>query len=299
LRTLIIDAPGAITTDLDSPEWSNAPLVTPRHAVRMAWNAEAVRKHCKRTHQQLIVCYARDTIGGRELTLSEQHAVVARATKSSSRKGNLLPEKIEIARGMKVMVTYNLETDLDITNSARGEIVDIVLHPEEPPIGEGPVVTLSRLPAFILVRLARTRIGQLEGLNESVIPLEPTTSNMQIQIQQNNKTFRKTVQRTQFPLTAAYAFTDYRSQGQTIPHVIVDIKTPPRPGTLSLFNLYVALSRSSGRSTIRLLRDFDDKVFLQGHDPDLLAEDMRLEELDRLTTEWWRGMQGRPEVQES
>ena len=45
-------------------------------------------------------------------------------------------------------------------------------------------------------------------------------------------------------MTAAYAFTDYRSQGQTIPYVIVDIGSPPT-GTLSLFNLYVALSRSS------------------------------------------------------
>ncbi|KAF8526376.1 hypothetical protein JB92DRAFT_2700600, partial [Gautieria morchelliformis] len=36
----------------------------------------------------------------------------------------------------------------------------------------------------------------------------------------------KTVTRRQLPLTAAYAFTDYRSQGQTLPCVIVDIATP-------------------------------------------------------------------------
>ncbi|KIM52990.1 hypothetical protein SCLCIDRAFT_1223254, partial [Scleroderma citrinum Foug A] len=41
----------------------------------------------------------------------------------------------------------------------------------------------------------------------------------------------------QFPVTPAYAFMDYRSQGQTIPHVIVDIASPPTGG-LSLFNLY-------------------------------------------------------------
>jgi ATP-dependent exoDNAse (exonuclease V) alpha subunit len=28
-------------------------------------------------------------------------------------------------------------------------------------------------------------------------------------------------------MTAAYAFTDYRSQGQTLPYVIVDIGSPP------------------------------------------------------------------------
>ncbi|KAI5981217.1 hypothetical protein EDD15DRAFT_2184130 [Pisolithus albus] len=56
-------------------------------------------------------------------------------------------------------------------------------------------------------------------------------------------------------MTPAYAFTDYRAQGQTLPCVVVDIATPPSGG-LNLFNLYMALSRSAGRSTIRLLRDF-------------------------------------------
>ncbi|KAH7870856.1 hypothetical protein F5879DRAFT_812861 [Lentinula edodes] len=66
-------------------------------------------------------------------------------------------------------------------------------------------------------------------------------------------------------MTAAYAFTDYRAQGQTIPSVLVDIGKPPT-GTLSLFNLYVALSRK------------------------LLAEDDRLERLNEQTARWWKKM---------
>ena len=45
---------------------------------------------------------------------------------------------------------------------------------------------------------------------------------------------------------------------------------PPPSGKLSLFNLYVALSRSSGRETIRLL---DDEIFLEAHEPELVLED--------------------------
>ncbi|KIJ05456.1 hypothetical protein PAXINDRAFT_21291 [Paxillus involutus ATCC 200175] len=86
---------------------------------------------------------------------------------------------------------------------------------------------------------------------------------------------------------AAYAFTDYRSQGQTILSVLVDIATPPTGG-LNLFNLYVALSRSSGRSTIRLLRDLDVKLFQASHTPELLAEDDRIEELNEKTKMWWK-----------
>ena len=65
----------------------------------------------------------------------------------------------------------------------------------------------------------------------------------------------------------------------------MDIATPPTGG-LNLFNLYIALSRSSGRSTIQLLRDFDDKLFQATHQPELLAEDDRLEELNGKTLTW-------------
>jgi hypothetical protein len=67
----------------------------------------------------------------------------------------------------------------------------------------------------------------------------------------------------------------------------------------SLFNLYVALSRSSGRETIWLLRDFDDALFLKGHDPVLLAEDDRLESLNESTKMWWQEMRTRMGLMES
>ncbi|KAI0257795.1 hypothetical protein BC834DRAFT_838987, partial [Gloeopeniophorella convolvens] len=45
-------------------------------------------------------------------------------------------------------------------------------------------------------------------------------------------------------------FTDYRAQGQTIPKVVVDIAPPPTGASLSMFSMYVALSRSSaGRAS--------------------------------------------------
>ncbi len=51
----------------------------------------------------------------------------------------------------------------------------------------------------------------------------------------------KTVKHQQIPLTPSYALTDYRSQGQTIPNVIIDIAAPPY-GKLMPFNVYVMLS---------------------------------------------------------
>ena len=42
-------------------------------------------------------------------------------------------EEINLAVGMEVMVTYRLDTVLDVAGGARGVIVDIVLDEEEPP----------------------------------------------------------------------------------------------------------------------------------------------------------------------
>ncbi|GBE80035.1 ATP-dependent DNA helicase PIF1 [Sparassis crispa] len=291
LRSLIINQRESPHTDFDSAPWSDASLVTPRHAVRKMWNAAAVRKWCRKSGERLFVVGAEDSCKGRPLTVREKYAVLMRNKDKRNRSHKKdLPEQIELAKGMKVMVTSNVETDLDVANGARGEIVDIVLHPDEPPLGPEPVVNLMKyLPAFVLVKLSRTRATTLEGLGECVIPVEPMAMSMRIKVDlPGGMVGHRYVRRKQFPVTGAYAFTDYQSQGQTIPIVIVDMKTPPPPGTLSLFNLYVALSRSSGRSTIRLLRDFDPELLLkQSHDPDLLAEDDRLERLNEQTKAWW------------
>ncbi|KAI4524104.1 hypothetical protein K523DRAFT_394274 [Schizophyllum commune Tattone D] len=121
---------------------------------------------------------------------------------------------------------------------------------------------------------------------------------MKVTVRGLNKSTTRTINRRQLPVTPAYAFTDYRAQGQTLPAEIVDIaKVPvgprgiffvtPQTKPLNLFNVYVALSRSKGRRSIRLLRPYDRNVFRQSHEPELLAEDDRLERLDAMTKARW------------
>jgi ATP-dependent exoDNAse (exonuclease V) alpha subunit len=86
----------------------------------------------------------------------------------------------------------------------------------------------------------------------------------------------------QLALTPAYAFTDFKSQGQTIESAIVDLAKPPF-GKLSGLNAYVALSRSRGRDTIRLLRDFDNRMFTVHPNDELREEDERLRILESIT----------------
>ncbi|PSS32204.1 hypothetical protein PHLCEN_2v2028 [Hermanssonia centrifuga] len=296
LRSLVLTNPDAAVNFVDGP-WTEASLVTPRHAVRARWNQQAARKFAGDRQQVVFICSAEDTVKqgkdrSQALSLAERYAVACRAAGGRGNQRKELPREVELFVGMKVLVTNNLETDLDLTNGARGEVVGITLDSDEPPTSATSVVHLKKLPAFILVKMARTRASQLAGLPAAVVPVETVTTTFSIKLfTREGKSFQRTVHRRQFPVTPAYAFTDYRSQGQTLPYVIVDIATPPS-GTLNLFNLYVALSRSSGRETIRLLRQFDDKLFLQSHDAALPLEDERLDALDRITKTWWGQMGG-------
>ena len=122
----------------------------------------------------------------------------------------------------------------------------------------------------------------LQDLPESVIPIVPVTKSFAIT--KDGK--KSTVNRTQLPLTLAYAFTDYRSQGQTLDLVIVDIGPPPH-GYLTPFNIYVALSRGTGRQNIQLLRDFNSSLLEQHPCEYLRLEDEHLKKLNESTRHVW------------
>ncbi|KZT03544.1 uncharacterized protein LAESUDRAFT_738232 [Laetiporus sulphureus 93-53] len=148
LKDLIITSPSSPPTDFDSSEWGEAALVTPRHCVCTQWNDAAVKKHCEHTGVQLLISLTEDSTNSRPLTSRERFTM---ASKRSKHKGCNekagLPDEVQLAIGMKVMVNVNVQTELDI--------VDIVLHPDEPPIPNSPIVRLQKPPLFVLVKLTR------------------------------------------------------------------------------------------------------------------------------------------------
>jgi hypothetical protein len=182
---------------------------------------------------------------------------------------------------MKVMVTFNVATVHDIANGTRADVIDIILDEREPHSDPtGSIVPLHYPPKYILLRFGNGTVCHLPGLPDNVWPLQPMKKTFTISDIAGHS---KKVTRRQLPLTAAYALTDYRSQGQTIVPVIVDIGRPPT-GELTPFNVYVALSRAKGRDSIRLLRDFDEQLFTTHPCQYLREEDSRLSALSELTT---------------
>jgi hypothetical protein len=78
-------------------------------------------------------------------------------------------------------------------------------------------------------------------------------------------------------------FTAHKAQGQMIEHVMVDI-SPTKRFSVDTFAVYLALSQSTRvRTSIRLLRDFDDSIFTKHPSEYLQAGDTRLAELSEET----------------
>ncbi|KAL4062257.1 hypothetical protein J3A83DRAFT_4195539 [Scleroderma citrinum] len=211
LQGLVLGSPDCPSTDFNSSPQNEACLVTPRHTVQTMWNESALRRHCQETD---------NSIKGWKLNHMEQQAL---ANQSAQR-----------------------QAALGVGINTQGTIVNIFLHSEESySTMEGGVI-LTFLPLFILAKLDCTRTSALEGLDEEVILVEPSTKFMQIDVQDNKgQEQKRSVRQQQFPITAAYTFMDHQSQGQTLQHIIINIANLPTGG-LSLFNLYVTLSQGRG-----------------------------------------------------
>ncbi|KAG1864866.1 hypothetical protein F4604DRAFT_1013710 [Suillus subluteus] len=179
----------------------------------------------------------------------------------------------------------NIATAANLSNGSRGRIADIVLDPREPAIAAQAVeekkTYLLYPPAMIILELDFCELPQLPCLPPRHIPLSPAYCKFNIATTPSTR-----VTRRQLPLTAAYAFTDFKAQGQTIDHVLVDI-CRTTCFALSPFNAYVVLSRGHGRDSIRLLRDFDDDLFIRHPSEDLRIEDERISQLVEDTERKW------------
>lgn len=169
------------------------------------------------------------------------------ASMDEKKTGNLR-HKLELAVGMKVMVLVNVTVEVDIANGTRGTVEEIILdsrEEEQEPDKEG-CIKLTYPPALILFRPDKPMHLCFKGVTAGLIPITPSKGTFTA-IGKNGKKYKMT--QHQYAITPGYAFTDYKSQGQTIEYVIIDIGKPGWGG-LSPFSIYVALSRSRGRDTI-------------------------------------------------
>src|SRR6267154_6634110 len=113
-------------------------------------------------------------------------------------------------------------------NLVDNRVEDIILDPREH-VSRGDlhdddngIIWLKYPPAMIVFKPLHYEFPPFPGMDPGLIPIFPSEVTFNIHYQNNPKT---KITRRQYPLSAAYAFTDHKAQGQTIENVIVDIGT--------------------------------------------------------------------------
>lgn len=274
IRKLVLTNPDCDVPDFLKPPWNEVILVTPRNGVCSSWNERALHSHCCRTGHTHYVVYAEDTYQQKKLSPEQRLAIAHLKLDNTGR----LPNKVDLAVGMKAMVLENISTDVDLANGSRGVIIDIILDPRENVLTDtSDIVILQHPPAAVLFAPCCNCGTQLTDLPKGTVPIFPSKKKFKLGGKSGC-----TVERMQIALTPAYAFTDWKSQGQTIENVIIDLAKTPS-AALTRFNAYVAMSRSRGKTTIRLLHDFDSKLFTVHPNELLCQEDERLTSMARDT----------------
>ena len=281
IRSLMLHNPACPPTDFTCLPWSEAVLVTTRHTVREAWNAARLKQHCRNTGYRRYIVASEDVMNNGVLLTDNMHLEVAKLNETKTKK---LSNRIKVAIGMKAMIVFNLSTEADVANGTRGRITDIILDPREGCLeaDEEDTIKLRYPPALIMFEpVGGSDISSAFGdkremhaikIPKGQIPLTPCIVTFTLKMSDGSKV---TVIRRQYAVTGGYAFTDFKSQGQTIDTLIADLRDTPT-GKISSFSAYVTLSRSRGRDSIRVLSDFDDRLFRSHPNADLEAEMQRL-----------------------
>lgn len=108
-------------------------------------------------------------------------------------------------------------------------------------------------PEYILVEITEGpgKNIQIPGLPRAVVPLSPVKF-------WYNAGHGRQVCLEQFPLTLAYARTDFKAQGQTMLHgAVLDLQRPVSRGKTPSTLPYVQLSRVTSLDMVFILRPFD------------------------------------------
>lgn len=282
LKQLVLTNDACDVPDFTTTPWCDVVLVTSRNATRIQWNRLAIRKWCKRHETPLFIIPSRDRVG-REKRKPDQRESRFISSRSEKQTGDLT-ETVEIAQGMPAYVTLRHPREKRLSRGAKGIIEEIVLHPSDHARLEDStgIVVLRHLPLVIKFRLDKPPRVTLPGLPVGVLPIVPSDVSFTIPAMNGGQQKTVTVHRQQYALVPAFGSTDYKAQGQTLANIVADLGKPGF-GSLSQFNAYVALSRSHGRATIRLLREFDVTLSTSSVDRDLLEWGQQMAALDEST----------------
>ena len=222
IRKLVLTNNTCDVPDFNQIPWDDVILITPPNIMRRKWNAAALQQYCRKSQNVLYICQAEDVVGKerRQPTLEEMTIVASLDPEDDLRR---LHTRIEVAIGMRAMVTMNISTEADLANGTWGTVTDIFLDPREQLESsevEKGVVMLLYPPAMVIFKPLHSTFPIFDGFEDGEIPFFPSKYTFRIMTSSGQKC---SVSRRQYNLTLGYAFTHNKGQGQTLRSVIVDI----------------------------------------------------------------------------
>ena len=200
---------------------------------------------------------------------SQTCAYILRWLQYHDRGTNNLPGMLPLAIGMPVALTEHLDRGKQLLRGSVGHVHSWQWNDND------------RRPSTVYVKFPEAE-WMLDGINElGVYPIRPVKREWYLDHGRDRPTLK--VQRTQVPLTPAYAMTTHSSQGKTLKAVLLDMAFDKRaPPTIGL----VAATRVRSREGVLILRPFNGDLFRRGapEGPRLLLEKLRGDQIhwDRL-----------------
>ena len=262
LTTRYADRVSTDTTRDMSPS-QYPPIIVGRRKLRDLLNLRIMGHLARHLSATVHLYHARDKVAGRTLTKDDRELL----WKVGSTTTNDSLGKLPLFPGMKVMVQENLAFTKHVVNGTEGTVKDIVYEEEDG----------KRYPAVVYVHIPGS--GRIcSNADDDIVPIFPELTSFVWSRRVNGEIDKVSVSRLQLPLLPAYAYTDYKSQGRSLDHVIVDPES-----AASLQGVYVMLSRVRALEGLHVLRPFKATKIEQRLSQELRTELSRLDDLDTET----------------
>lgn len=207
-----------------------------------------------------------------------------------------IPGYLPLISGMPVLLQENIACELGLSNGTQGIFRELV-YDQTSQFTNGSDeeffttdTVFVRNAQYALVEIPKSKIKNLDSLNPFIIPIPVVEKTFDVNLEKlyadkgpimkifNDKKLKTTisVKRKGLPLIPAYSITTHKSQGQTLPKIVIDLNMPP--GMVEVASAYVPLSRVQQLTDLIILQDFNISAL------QVKPSKAQIAELDRLTS---------------
>jgi hypothetical protein len=185
-----------------------------------------------------------------------------------------LPGYLPLVPGMPILLQENIACELGLSNGTQGVFRELIYDQtsELTNGSEEGVFTIDtvfvRNAQYALVEIPKSKIKNLDSLDPLIIPIPVVEKTFDVNLEKlyadkgpimkmfKDKKLKTTisVKRKTLPLIPAYSITTHKSQGQTLPKIVIDLNMPP--GMVEVASAYVPLSRVQQLIDLVILQDF-------------------------------------------